>query len=137
MKDTLIRTGVVSFAGLFAVGFLTVPNSTASTSETAVMKRDEKITLVSTVDDDDDIFGPSISRASKLSKAPVSKPSALSQSLSQSRAAAAPVSSPAPEVNRDRDVSRASVSRQASVDGADYSNDWSRHVTASGSYSRD
>jgi hypothetical protein len=89
-KDTLIRTGIVTFAGTFAVGFLTVPSSTASTTETAAMKRNDKITLIDALDDDgerdDDIT--STSRVSKPSKASVSEPGRVSHSP----AAAAPPS---------------------------------------------
>ncbi|MGB9375222.1 MAG: hypothetical protein WCA82_13820 [Jiangellales bacterium] len=140
MKDTLIRTGIATFAGLFAVGFLTVPSSTASTTETAAMKRDDKITLIYTLDDDDrDDDVTSTSRASKPSKASESEPSRVSHS----RAAAAPpisgvnASIPAPDTTSDRDISRTNVSRHAS---ADHTNDWSRDMTDSvsrHSHSRD
>ena len=74
MRDTLIRTGVATFSGLFAVSFLAfVPGTAATAADSAYIKRDESVTLLATVDDDDDErekFTPfSVSRASAPSRA--------------------------------------------------------------------
>lgn len=115
-KDSLIRTSIARFAGMFAVGFLTVPSSTASTTETAAMKRDDKTTLIDALDDDgerdDDIT--STSRVCKPSKTSMSEPSRVSVALT--RGGCTPISVvnasiPAPDTTSDRDSSRTTVSR--------------------------
>lgn len=135
MKDTMIRTGIASFAGVFAVGFLTVmPTSASSGSEAAVMKRDEKITLVSTVEDDDDgdFKLLSVSRASKPSKATVSKASRVSKesrASRNSRVSRDKTNSRVTPVSRDRDKSRGDLTRDWTMDGGDRTRDWTANST--------
>lgn len=149
MRSTLIRGGVASFAGVFAVGFLaTVPSVSTASSEVAVTKRDEQVTLLETVEDgdDDDLLldrvrlvasRDSLSRASVSRVSRASRPSRETRASRASRPSRDKTNSRTTRVSRDRDRSRGDLTRDWTRDGgdrtldrtADSTNDRSRHDT--------
>ena len=149
MRSSLIRGGVASFAGVFAVGFLaTVPSVSTASSEVAVTKRDEQVTLLETVEDgdDDDLLldrvrlvasRDSLSRAGASRVTRSSRPSRETRASRASRASRDKTNSKRTPVSRDRDRSRGDKTRDWTLDGGDRTrdrtpnstNDRSRHDT--------
>ena len=145
MRDTLIRTGVATFSGLFAVSFLAfVPGTAATAADSAYIKRDESVTLLATVDDDDDErekFTPfSVSRASAPSRASrasvsasrvsrVSRDSRDATASKKSRNTRDKTNSRVTAVSRDRDKSRFDLTRDWTMDGGEFTRDRTANST--------
>ena len=138
MRDTMIRTGVATFSGLFAVSFLAfVPGSAATAADPAYIKRDESVTLLATVDEDDDErekFTPfSVSRASGPSRASrvsrVSRDSRDATASKKSRNTRDKTNSRVTPVSRDRDKSRFDLTRDWTMDGGEFTRDRTKNST--------
>ncbi len=141
MRDTLIRGGVASFSGLFAVSFLAfVPGTAAMAADAAYVKRDESVMLLATVDEDDDerekLTPFSVSRVSAPSRA--SAPSRVSRVSRHSMDATASkmsrntrdkTNSRFSAVSRDRDKSRFDLTRDWTMDGGDPTRDRTKDST--------
>lgn len=135
MRDTLIRGGVASFSGLFAVSFLAfVPGTAAMAADAAYVKRDESVMLLATVDEDDDeregLTPFSVSRVSEPSRVSrVSRDSMDSTASRMSRVSRDTTNSRFSAVSRDRDKSRFDLTRDWTMDGGDPTRDRTKDST--------
>lgn len=138
MRDTLIRTGVASFSGLFAVSFLAlVPGTAANAADAAYIKRDESVMVLATADEDDDerekLTPFSVSRASAPSRVSrvsrVSRDSRDATASKKSRNTRDKTNSRVTRVSRDRDKSRFDLTRDWTMDGGDFTRDRTKNST--------
>ncbi len=141
MRDTLIRGGIASFSGLFAVSVLAfAPGTAANAADPAYIKRDERVMVLATVDDDDDerekLTPFSASRASAPSRASrssvksrVSRDSRDATASKKSRNTRDKTNSRVTRASRDRDISRFDKTRDWTMDGGEYTRDRTANST--------
>lgn len=135
MRDTVIRTGVATFSGLFAVSFLAfVPGSAATAADPAYIKRDETVTLLATADEDDDerekLTPFSVSRASAPSRVSrASRDSRDATASKKSRNTRDKTNSRVTPVSRDRDKSRFDLTKDWTMDGGEFTRDRTKNST--------